>query len=641
MISQKSIEEVLETAQVEEVVSDYLTLKRRGVNMIGLCPFHSEKTPSFTVSPSKNIYKCFGCGRAGGSVQFLMEHDNLSFVEAIRLLAKKYNIQLEETFSSTKSKEEIEKLESLYIINEFAQKYYRDQLNTDFGKSVAMGYFTQRGFRQETIDAFGLGFAPDQKDGLVLLAKQKGYKLDKLKEAGLLNQYERDFFRNRVMFSLYSISGRVIGFAGRTLGADPKAPKYINTPETELYNKRKFLYGLHLSKENIRKSKECIIVEGYTDVITLYQNGIRNVVAASGTSLTDGQVRLIKRYSENVKMIFDGDPAGLKAALRAVDIVLEQGLNVEIVALPEGEDPDGYLKSVGTEAFRKYIEEEAEDFILFKTKHLLQEVGDNPIMKAQVIRDIVSSIAVVPELLKRTLYVQSCAQITQMDESVLLQELKTAIATRLKKKKHLPSSQIPSQTTRRNAPLQKSDKDVDYFQEKALLALLVKFPDKIYLPDEEITVFQYILESIHDVKHTIKEPLFNKILQHCYEILESDQIPSQEYFLNHPDPDIQRFSIDCSITPYRYSDNWSEKFQIYMHSQKAPEDNFVKETLRTVLRFKLKKIEHLIQQNQATIRQSEANPEALERIPRLLKLHKVLLEQRKIISDKLGQIVLS
>ncbi len=644
MISQKSVEEVIETARVEEVVSDYLTLKRRGVNLIGLCPFHNEKTPSFTVSPTKNIYKCFGCGKAGGSVQFLMEHDNLSFVEAIRTLAKKYNIQLEETFSATKSKEEIEKLESLYIINEFAQKYYRDQLDTDFGKSVALGYFTQRGFRKETLKAFGLGYAPNQKDGLLRLAQQKGYKIEKLREAGLLNQYDTDFFRNRVIFSLYSISGRVIGFAGRILSADAKAPKYINTPETEIYHKRKFLYGLHLTKEHIRRAKNCLIVEGYTDVMTLYQNDIRNVVAASGTSLTEEQVRLIKRYSENVTMIFDGDPAGLKAALRAVDIVLAQGLNVRVVLLPEGEDPDGYLKSIGAEAFADYIESKSEDFILFKTKLLLADAEDNPLLKAQVAKDIVASIALIPALLKRSIYVKECARLMGLDEIVLMQELKTAIATNLKKKKHLHSAGLQADSdlkTRRSAPTQKKETTTDYFQEKALLEVLLKFTDKIYLEEDDITVFQYVLEMIEDVKHTFNDPLFKKIIDHCYTLLDNNKVPNSAYFLNHEDKDIRQFAIEASISPYTYSENWSEKFQIHMHSQKAPDENYHKETLRTVLRFKLRKFDHLIKQNQATIAQTESDAKDSDRLLTLLKLHKVLLEQRKIISDRLGQIVLS
>ena len=340
MISQKSIQEVISIAQVQDIIEEYVSLKKRGVNLLGLCPFHDEKTPSFTVSPSKNIYKCFGCGKGGGAIQFLMEHDSLSFPEAIRLLADKYNIKLEED-NKHDAEEYAEKKrleDSYYIINDFAQEYFQNNLhNTKEGKVVGLSYFKERGFLENTINKFKLGFATAESKALTSLAQEKQYKLEYLKELGLSSQKGYDFFRDRVMFPIHSVSGKVIGFAGRTLSTDKKQPKYINSPETPIYNKRKILYGMHLAKNSIRKKDNCLIVEGYTDVISLVQNGVENVVASSGTSLTHGQIRLVKRHTDNITFLFDGDAAGVKAALRGLDLVLENDMNVALVTLPDGE----------------------------------------------------------------------------------------------------------------------------------------------------------------------------------------------------------------------------------------------------------------------------------------------------------------
>ncbi|NRB62798.1 MAG: DNA primase, partial [Saprospiraceae bacterium] len=398
MISQKSIQEVLDTARVEDVVQDYVSLKRRGSNFIGLCPFHNEKTPSFSVSPSKNIYKCFGCGEGGGPVQFLMAHDHLSFPEAIRLLAKKYGIELEETQKTAEQVQQQQKQDSLYIVNQFALDYYQDQLfHTDRGKSVGLSYFKNRGFKEETIRKFGLGYAPPGKDNFIQKALAKGYDKSLLQELGLVSRYDADFFRDRVMFTIRNLSGKVIAFAGRIMQKDVKAPKYINSPETEIYHKSDVLYGAFYAKGPIRKEDECILVEGYTDVISLHQSGIENVVASSGTSLTTGQIRLIKRNTPNIKILYDGDAAGIKAALRGLDLVLEQDMNVKVVLLPEGEDPDSYLQSVGVHAFKDYVQQEAKDFILFKADMLLRDPNLDPVKRAENIQDIMGSVARIPD----------------------------------------------------------------------------------------------------------------------------------------------------------------------------------------------------------------------------------------------------
>lgn len=354
MITQKTIQEVMNTAKVEDVVGDFVNLRRRGVNLIGNCPFHDEKTPSFTVSPSKNIYKCFGCGKAGDPVRFIMDHEHISFPESIRFLAQKYRIEVEETEQTAQEIENKHIIDSYYIVNQFAKDYYTDVLfNRVEGKNIGLSYFKERGFREATIKKFQLGYATDDRDEFTKKAIDKKFNIEHLRTLGLTTKSDVDFFRARVMFTIHNISGKVVAFAGRTLSSDKKQPKYINSPESDIYNKRAVLYGLYFAKEAIRKQDECILVEGYTDVISLHQGGIENVVASSGTSLTKEQIRLVKRYTPNIKIIYDGDQAGIKAALRGLDLVLESDLNVKLVLLPDGHDPDSFLASQGSDAFNQ------------------------------------------------------------------------------------------------------------------------------------------------------------------------------------------------------------------------------------------------------------------------------------------------
>ncbi|MCL4157865.1 UNVERIFIED_CONTAM: hypothetical protein GTU68_015596, partial [Idotea baltica] len=357
MISQNSIQKVLDTSSVQDIIADYVNLKKRGSNFLGLCPFHGEKTPSFTVSPTKNIYKCFGCGRGGGAVQFLMEHEKFSFPEAIRHLAKRYRIELDETETSQEQKELQSIKDSMYIVTELAAKYYASQLHeTSEGKNIGLQYFKSRGFIEKTIKHFGLGYAPEAKDAFTAWAISQGYSIDVLRKAGLTTQYDRDFFRNRVMIPIFGLSGKVIGFGGRIMGRNPKEPKYINSPESEIYEKRRILYGLYQGRKEIQRSDQCILVEGYTDVISLHQSGVENVVASSGTSLTEGQIRLIGRYTKHILILFDGDKAGTKAAMRGIDLILEQDMNVRVASLPPEHDPDSYIQAVGSTKFLEYLE---------------------------------------------------------------------------------------------------------------------------------------------------------------------------------------------------------------------------------------------------------------------------------------------
>src|ERR1035437_2106664 len=432
MIDQATIDRITEAAQIQDVVGDFVTLKKRGANLLGRCPFHNEKMPSFTVSPAKGIYKCFGCGKAGNAVNFIMEHEHYTYPEALKYLAKKYNIEIEEDERTPESVETENEKESLYIISSFAQKYFSDLLlKNEEGKAVGLSYFRERGFSDEVINKFQLGYCLSDWSGFTDEALKNGYKIEFLEKTGLTivndsgKQYDR--FRGRVMFPIHNLSGRVIGFGGRILKADPKSPKYVNSPESDIYHKSNILYGAYQAKKTIINLDNCYLVEGYTDVISMHQSGIENVVASSGTSLTIEQIRLIGRYSKNVTVLYDSDPAGIKASLRGIDLILEEGLNVKVVLFPEGDDPDSYSKKVSATELKEYIEKKAVDFILFKTNLLLAETQGDPVKKANLIKDIIGTIAKIPDPIIRTTYLKECANLLDTDEKVLITELNKQI----------------------------------------------------------------------------------------------------------------------------------------------------------------------------------------------------------------------
>ncbi|MCB0571622.1 MAG: DNA primase [Phaeodactylibacter sp.] len=651
MIKKKSVEEVLEIAKVEEVVQDFVQLKRRGANLIGLCPFHGEKTPSFNVSPSKGIYKCFGCGKAGDSVNFVMEHENLTFPEAVRYLAKKYGVTLEETELSQEARAEQQYLDSLYIVNQYALDFYQDQLfNTDIGKSVGLNYFRERGFREEAIRKFGLGFAPDKPDAFALKATHIGHNPDLLKKVGLMSQYGRDFFRNRVMFPIHNLSGKVIGFGGRILVKDVKAPKYINTPETEIYTKSKVLYGAYFAKRAIRQEDECILVEGYTDVISLHQAGLENVVASSGTSLTAGQIQLIRRNTENIKILYDGDMAGIKAALRGMGMVLEQGLNVRIVVLPEGEDPDSYLKQVGVEAFKAYITQEAKDLVMFQAGMLQEEASGDPIRKANLIKEIVDSIAKIPDPIKRSLYIRECARIMDVEEQLLVNEANKLVAQHFRKQQQekerdqlrqfeAEQEAIPVQPAR---PVLKPKEDAlssgDSFQEKDIVRIIVAGGASLFDPEEKLTVAQYLISNIEDVLDEFDNKLYLRIVRDTRERLLSGQVADTSYFINHSDRDIRETAIGMVASPYEYSENWEKRWEIFLTTQKMPDENFVRDSTQALKRFKLRKFDKKIRQNAEKIKtlfEQKSDDYLL-----YLKLDQKLKAVRNQLAEELGTVVL-
>lgn len=438
MIDQITIDKILDAANIVDVVSEFVTLRKRGINMVGLCPFHSDKTPSFYVSPSKNICKCFACGEGGTAVHFIMKHEQLSYVEALKFLAKKYNIEVQERELSESERKAQSIRESLLIVNTYAQQYFSKVLHQHpEGKSIGLSYFKERGFKDEIIEKFQLGYSLEQKDAFYQEAIKAGYKKEYLEQTGLIiakeDGYVADRFRGRVMFPVHTLSGKVVAFGGRVLRKDEKTAKYVNSPESEIYHKSRELYGLFFAKQAIVKSDRCFLVEGYTDVISMHQSGIENVVASSGTALTHGQIKLIHRFTNNITVIYDGDAAGIKAALRGIDLLLEEGINVKVVLLPEGEDPDSFSRKQSAASFIQYIEDNQSDFIRFKTNLLIGEAGNDPIKRSRLISDIVQSVAVIPDNIARSVYIRECSVMLEIDEAILINEVNKIRITKIER----------------------------------------------------------------------------------------------------------------------------------------------------------------------------------------------------------------
>jgi len=655
VIAQKSVQEILDTVKVEEVIQDFVNLRRRGVNLIGLCPFHNEKTPSFNVSPSKNIFKCFGCGKGGDAVQFLIEHEHFTFAEALLYLAKKYNIEVEETVVSQEAMAEKQHFESLYIVNQFASDFYQEQLfETDRGKSIGKSYFKERGFRDETIRHFGLGFAPNQPDVLTTKAVGMGYNIEFLRSVGLTTQYDRDFFRDRVIFPIHNLSGKIIAFAGRILVKDVKAPKYINSPETEIYNKSKTLYGAFFAKRAIRQEDECILVEGYTDVISLHQSGIENVVASSGTSLTVEQARLIRRYTPNVKILYDGDFAGIKAALRGVDILLEEGLNIKIVVLPDGEDPDSYLQNIGASLFKEYINKTAQDFILFKVSLLMGDAAGDPIKMDSVVKDIVSSISKIPDPQQRGIYVKECSHLLKIKEETLINAVNKLviqiISNRSKKKE---ASAHSSDLIIEDTNIENKDNIGvtlkgqvgfeellgDEFQEKDIARILVAGGNEWLDESKQASVAQYIVSNIEEVLDHFDNALYGRIVREVWALVAAQKPVTQQFFLQHEDADIKNFALSALTSPYEYSENWEKKWDIHLRWQKSPETNFEDDSRQALVRFKMRKIEKVLSENRQKIKELSDAGE-YEQMVAYMKVLQKLLVMRSELAAQTGAVVL-
>lgn len=649
MISSKSIEEVFEIARIEDVVRDYVDLKNRGSNLIGLCPFHKEKTPSFSVSPSKNIFKCFGCGKGGNTVQFVMEVEQLSFPEAIRTLAKKYQITLEETFKQDINPENQLELESLYIINQFALNYYKNNLTNDpIGQSIALSYFKQRGFLEQTIETFELGFAFDETDALLKKAINEGYKLEFLQKLGLVSGQQKDFFRNRVIFPIHNLTGKPIAFAGRHLGTDSKSPKYVNSPETELYHKSKTLYGLHLAKKSIRNKNNCFLVEGYTDVMALHQAGIENVVASSGTSLTEDQVHLLKRFTQQVSILYDGDSAGIKAAMRGIDLLIQGGLDVKIILIPGNEDPDEFIRKIGSEAFEKFVASEAKDFIIYKLNLHSTEIKNDPIKKSVAAKDIIQTIAKVDDPIKRSIYLQQAAGILGIDEVSLISACNKIIRDELKnkvfrqKREALDNDQkilneISSDDTIKFNSGQLTIAN-DEFQEIDICRILILYGHHKVNSQDEMHYAEFIIEHIADTLAFFENEMLKQFILDVSQQLSQGKTPDLNYYLNHQDQNISKLALNFSINKYEYSNNWEEKHGIFLSTQQAPEYNYKSDIENSILRFKLKKFNKAISEFERRIRLDEIPEEELQLE---LKSHQHIVNQRNYIAGLLNTVVIN
>ena len=681
MITEESVREVIDTAKVEDVVGDFVNLRRRGNNYSGLCPFHNEKTPSFNVNPARNIYKCFGCGVGGDPVKFLMELEQLSFPDAIRWIARKYNIKLEEKEVSEEVREELQARDSLLIANDFARKFYADQLfHTDEGKSIGLSYFRSRGIRRETMETFGLGYAPAAPEALRKAALAAGYKEDQLEQLGLVRN-GRDFFRDRVMFTIHNVAGKPIAFAGRILRKDARAPKYINSPESDIYHKSEVLYGMAQARQAVRKSDRIYMVEGYTDVISLYQSGIHNVVATSGTSLTDGQAALVKRFTENVTLLYDGDTAGVKAALRGVDVLLTADLNVRVVLLPDGHDPDSYLGSVGVSRFTDFLTEGSKDFLFFKADLLLAEAGEDVARRTDAIRDIAGSVALVGDPLKRAGYLQQFSSRLALEESLLVNLVNKAIADRRNEAKKAEAR--AERQRQRDAPKFRGGAPEDdwaglvepawvgaeeardsgpvdpeanlptppeavahetslghTFQEEYLCQLLIRDGHKFYDEATRTSVATYLTANVGDLLGDFDSPHYRAFVEEVMRYLhQHDRPPEPEYYVRHSDARYREMAVQAVATPYTYSPNWRDKYGLHL-SQKVPEENHRLAAEIFLRIFRMEKIERKGRENALLITRYEKEGN-FSKMKTHLRVQMKLDEMRLALAKELGTVVLS
>ncbi|SNR72770.1 DNA primase [Maribacter sedimenticola] len=650
MISKNTIDQVYETARLEEVIGDFVQLKKSGSNFKGLSPFSDERTPSFMVSPVKQIWKDFSSGKGGNVVAFLMEHEHFTYPEAIKYLAKKYNIEVEETEQSNEQKEQANERESMYLVSEFAQKHFKEMLwDTELGKAIGLSYFKERGFTDETIKKFELGYCLNQWDGFTVAALDKGYKLEYLEKTGLTIVKEDrdnpntsrkfDRFKGRVMFPIHSLSGRVLGFGGRILTNDKKAAKYLNSPESDIYHKSKVLYGIYHAKQAIAKEDNCYLVEGYTDVIQFAQRGIQNVVSSSGTALTPEQIRLINRLTKNITVLFDGDAAGLRASLRGIDLILEQGMNVRVCTFPEGEDPDSFAKHNELEEVQAYLESNAKDFIQFKASLLVKEASNDPIKRADTVRDIVNSIAKIPDRIKKEIYIQECASIMNVSEAVLFNTL----AQIDKKgeaniKKEYKEEQKAFEVVRKDAAPEAVD--VQYVLERKIIESLMlygdqkeEFEDLVLKENEsgdlvlepeslEIKVYEKIYLDLQEDEIELANEDFRNMYYKLIESLNQEKEFSINTFVNSLDQEMANQISTILMDEEKYTlHNWESK-DIFPKKKEVGIAQLVSETILTLRCFLIKKRMGALQQTTEDI--TKDNREALEEIMNYIQLNKLL-----------------
>ncbi|WP_343667689.1 DNA primase [Chitinophaga sp.] len=657
MISQQTIQQILARIDIVEIVGNFVKLKKRGANYLGLCPFHNEKSPSFTVTPSKEIYKCFGCGASGNAIKFLMEHEKYSYVEALRWLAQRYDVTVEETEVSAEVKQQQQLADSLYIINNFAREYFSNTLfNTDEGQNVGLSYFEERGFTQETIRKFQLGYSLNVWDAFTKTALAKGYNLEYLQKTGLVtvrNEQPGDNYRGRVIFPIHNQSGKVLGFGARILVKNDRAPKYVNSPENEIYVKNRVLYGTYFARHAIDKLNECLLVEGYTDVISLHQAGIENVVASSGTSLTQHQLRLIKKYTNNLTILFDGDNAGVKAALRGLDMAIEEGLNVKLVLIPDKEDPDSYVQKIGADAFRQFIAENKQDFILFKLQISMQDAGNDTTRKSQLVNEIAETIAKIDkteDFTKQQDYIRQCSQVLKIDEQGLINLVNKFIREKLQKKE-----QQFSRDQEKNAPAPDDDLspeaiaameamenggvvsdnffNPDERQERELVKILLRFGDKPFSEEDKNTVADYIFHLPYDFESLADNEIVKRILREYKQMYDEDSLPDKKWFLYHSDHDVTAMVVQImEDKEAELSPKWKEEFEI----ETVYGDNaYLKDTISTTNYLMLRKIRKMIIENQQEMERTTDFEVQIN----CINMHKHLKQLESELTNGLGTVI--
>lgn len=644
MIPPKTIDEIRAVAKIDEVIGDYVNLKKRGVNLLGLCPFHNEKTPSFTVSPAKNLYKCFGCGRGGDTINFLMEHDHFTYPEALTFLAQRYNIKIEEVEKDDEQLKAEQTKQSLLLINEYAQKYFHEQLlSSEEGRAIGLSYFKHRGLIESTIHTFSLGYSHKNPHSFTAEAEKKGYNLDSLKSLGLVSQSGSDFFRERVIFPFHNISGKVIGFGGRILNDNPRAPKYLNSPESNLYNKRKTLYGLYQAKTEIRRHNECYLVEGYTDVLSLHQNGIKNVVASSGTSLTNEQVSLIKRFADQVLVLYDGDQAGQNAAVKGLDIFLENNLDVRLVVLPENADPDSYIREVGATAFGEFVKENTKDFILLLANNIQKETANDPINKSIQVRDLVVSIAKISDQIKRAIYVKQVAAILDLPEQSLIKEVNKAIGENINKRKkenfRNRESDSSTESEHHNRYIKEDHSqgigikiDTEEYQERDIVRVLLSSGAALYDAEEGTTIAEYVLSNLGEFAQSFRNEYYQEIVLEFLDNLLKGQILGPDHFTSHINSHVKKIAIDLLTDRYSYA-NWSDK-GVELQTQKPIGENFIKDSYQAVMRYKLLKIKERIHQLKEVLEDQDA-----EKSDALILAYQKLIAERQTLAGQLNTVI--
>lgn len=701
MIDQPTIDRILDAANIVDVVSEFVTLRKRGVNYVGLCPFHDDKSPSFYVSPAKNICKCFACGEGGTAVHFIMKHEQIGYFDALRFLAKKYNIEIAERELSDEEKRVRSDRESMFIVNAWAQQYFSQMLHEHVeGKTVGMRYFIERGFREDTIRKFQLGYSLDQRDALYQQALRKGYKKEYLEKTGLVIAYENgnvnDRFRGRVIFPVHSLSGKVVAFGGRVLKKDEKTAKYVNSPESPIYHKSNELYGIYFAKQAIVKADRCYLVEGYTDVISMHQSGVENVVASSGTALTHGQIRLIHRFTNNITVLYDGDAAGIKAAIRGIDLLLDEGMNVKVVLLPDGEDPDSFARSHSATEFTEFIRQHETDFIRFKTKLLLADAGNDPVKRAALIGDIIRTIAIVPDDITRTIYIRECSAMMEIDEQVVLNQVNKQRLSKNEQKSSVPvtncstteilppdysiaepsgqmqevpvvtaepvSDQLPpdfppppeeefSESNEMpeippSAPVEETQvmtrqrSPYEAF-EIALLRYVVRYGEQVlydYVDEETkerivMRVAEFIRDDLERDDLSFYTPIFKQMLDEAANRCGEETFIAHRYFLSHPDPLVSRVAANLMSEKYQLS-----KYHFKFREVEQEEDKLDQLVVRDLFAFKEAYIMRQLKEKQEQLKQlSSADP---EQIMTVMKEIAQLNEIKKVLSKELGERII-